>query len=323
MQNAMILLLICRESNKTRQSFVNLLNHLSMKRFFIFATALTMILAFQETNAQSLRQMVKRKIINDNLEAQAKRDSVKAVEEGREPDKSPNTTMNHVYLDALGLSGNVDYKSTYQFDAFIQMEVSEYKKNGNLDEQVIYDTHISKDKIDYAMVFSDKDNKSTIIFDQENSAMLILSDNDGEKTGFAMGIDSAAIYDQVEAYEEESDWDPYAAKKTGKKKDILGYSCEEYFIEDTATEVRMWISEELGKKVRKNMLSNQQTFGMAFYYAAHANGMVLEYDVLDKDDGERTLMKVIDLDMNRSHSIPTRGYAIMSMKNQSPEEEEE
>ncbi len=71
------------------------------------------------------------------------------------------------------------------------------------------------------------------------------------------------------------------------------------------------------------MLNNQQTFGAAFYYAAYTNGMVMEYDVLDKEDGNRTVMKVIDIDLNRSHSIPTRGYAVMTMKNQSPEEEEE
>ncbi len=294
-----------------------------MKKIFIYTSMLAMLLAFQDTDAQSLRRMVKKKILNDNLEAQAKRDSTRAVEEGKEPDKSPNTTMNHVYLDALGLSDNVDYKSDYKFDAFMQMEVSDYKKNEKLDEQTVYDTHLSKEKIDYAMVFKDDDSKSTIIFDQENSAMLILSDNDGDKTGFAMGVDPEAFAEQVEEYEDESLVDPYSVHKTGKKKDILGYSCEEYFMEDTATEVRMWISQDLGKKVRKNMLNNQQAFGAMFYHAAYTNGMALEYDVLYKEDGNRTVMKVIDIDLNRSHSIPTRGYAVMTMKNQSDEEEEE
>ena len=108
-----------------------------MKHLFVFTSMLAMLLSFQMTEAQSLRQMVKKKIIKDNLEAQAKRDSARAVEEGREPDRSPNTTMNQVYLDALGLSGNVDYKTDYKFDAFIQMEVSEYKKNEKLDEQEV------------------------------------------------------------------------------------------------------------------------------------------------------------------------------------------
>ena len=47
--------------------------------------------------------MIRKKIIEDQLEAQAKRDSARAVEAGEEPDQSPNTTMNQVYMDALGL----------------------------------------------------------------------------------------------------------------------------------------------------------------------------------------------------------------------------
>ena len=89
-----------------------------------------------------------------------------------------------------------------------------------------------KDAVDYAMVFTDKDAKSTIIFDSKNSAMLILSDSDGEKTGFAMGIDPEMLAEEVEEYAEESEADPYKAYKTGKTKTILGYSCDEYLVED-------------------------------------------------------------------------------------------
>jgi len=209
--------------------------------------------------------MVKKKIMKDNLEAQAKRDSTRAVEAGEEPDRSPNTSMNHVYLDALGLSENVDYESNYKFDAYIQMEVSEYKKNEKLKDQHVYDTHISKERIDYAMVFTDDDSKSTILFDHENGAMLMLTDNDGEKNGFAMAIDPEAIAEEAEEYAEESgeevNTDAYHPYKTGKKKDILGYACEEYMVDDSISTIHMWVSDELGEKIRKDMLKNQQVKG--------------------------------------------------------------
>jgi len=83
----------------------------------------------------------------------------------------------------------------------------------------------------------------------------------------------------------------------------------------------MWVSEKLGKQVRREMLNNQQTFGAAFYHAAYLNGMVLEYNILDKDDGERTVMLVTDIDLNLSHSISTGSYAVMTMKAPPPEEE--
>lgn len=277
------------------------------------------IISFQDTNAQSIRSMMKKKIFEDNLKAQAKKDSVRAVEAGEEPDKHPNTTMTHVYMDAFGLSGNVDYESDYNFDAYIQMEVSDYNKKGKLKDKVIYDSYINSEAVDYAMVFSDNDNRSTIIFDDKNSAMLILSDNDGEKTGFAMGIDKEALAERTEEYAEESNTKPYEAYKTGKSKTILGYSCDEYLIEDEATEARMWVSEKLGKQVRREMLNNQQTFGAAFYHAAYMDGMVLEYSTLDKEDGDRVVMQVTKIDLNHSHNISTTSYAVMSMAQPSEE----
>ena len=284
-----------------------------MKRFIILLSILAFITTFQDTQAQSIRSMMRKKIINDNLEAQAEKDKAKAEEAGEEPDKHPNTTMAHVYMDALGLSGNVDYESDYNFDAYIQMEVSDYNKKGNLKDKVIYDSYINSEAVDYAMVFSDKESRSTIIFDDKNSAMLILSDNDGEKTGFAMGIDKEALAEKAEEYAEESDTKPYDAYKTGKTKTILGYLCDEYLIEDESIETRIWVSEKLGKQVRREMLNNQQTFGAAFYHAAYMDGMTLEYSTLDKEDGDRVVMQVTEIDLNHSHTISTTSYAVMSM----------
>ena len=203
-----------------------------MKRTITFLSVLALLLSFQEANSQSIRSLIRNKIIEDQLESQAKRDSARAVEAGEEPDPSPNTTMDQVYMDALGLSGNVDYEPVYTFDAYIQMEVSEFRKNDNLKDKVVYDSYLSNQGMDYAMDFEDKSNKSTIIFDSENSAMLFLSDSDGEYTGFAMSIDPEAIAKQAAEYAEESETDRYKPQKTGKTKTILGYSCEEYLVED-------------------------------------------------------------------------------------------
>lgn len=292
-----------------------------MKRIVLLLSIACMIFSFQEIHSQSLRSRLRDKILNDNLEAQAKRDSVKAVEEGREPDKTPNTTMDRVYMDALGLTGNVDYESSYNFDAYIQMEITTYKKNGKLDEQMLYNNYLHKKDADYAMVFNDEGDKSTIIFDTKNSAMLILTDSDGEKAGFATGIDPEAMADLVEDYaeEEEVDTDAYKPLKTGKTKTILGYSCDEYLVEDEESEVHMWVSQKLGKEMRKEWMSNQQTFGAMFTYAYGMNGMVLEYDVLDKD-GSKSVMQVKKIDMNHNHKVHTSGYTIISMRQKTDDE---
>jgi hypothetical protein len=208
------------------------------------------------------------------------------------------------------------------------MEISNYKKNGTLDDQVMYDNYVNQTKADYAMVFIDGSDKSTIIFDTKNSAMLILTDSDGEKTGFATSIDPEAMADMAEDYAEEedieeSDLTPYNMKKTGKSKDILGYNCDEYLMEDESSEVHMWVSEKLGKEMRKEWLKNKQTFGAMFMHAYALNGMVLEYDMMDKENGKKTIMLVTKIDMNHNHSVATGGYTVMSMRQKTEEEKAE
>ena len=51
-----------------------------MKRTAFIISILIMALGVQELHSQSLRQLMRKKIIEDNLEAQAKRDSAQALE---------------------------------------------------------------------------------------------------------------------------------------------------------------------------------------------------------------------------------------------------
>lgn len=294
-----------------------------MKRIVLLFALAAMIFSFQDTQAQSLRDRVKKAIFNESEEEKTE-EEVTTEEEDEDAAESPFSNMgNRAIMNAMGMTGNVDYEEVYQFDAYIQMELTTYKKNGNLDDQVVYDNYLHKTDADYAMVFKDKGDQSTIIFDTKNSAMLILADSDGEKTGFATTIDPEAMAEEFEDYEEEeADLDSYKPYKTGKTKTILGYSCDEYMVEDEGAEVHMWVSEKLGKEVRKEWMSNQQTFGTMFMHANAMNGAVLEYDFVD-EDGSRSVMLVTNIDLNHSHKVNTSGYTIMSMRMQGEGEEVE
>ncbi|MCK5066157.1 MAG: DUF4412 domain-containing protein [Bacteroidales bacterium] len=296
-----------------------------MKRFLTFLTILAMIFSFQELQSQSLREKVMQRLSKEKVEDNSEDDSQTVVETDDASESSNSRFSNSAMMDAFGLTGNVAYEPDYNFNAYIQMEITSYKKNGKLDDQVVYDNYVHKTKADYAMVFRDGSDKSTIIFDTKNSAMLILTDSDGEKSGFATTIDPEAMAEMAEDYEEEeveSELDTYNIKKTGKKKEILGYSCDEYLMEDEYSEVHMWVSEKLGKEMRKEWMNNKQTFGTMFTHANALNGMVLEYDVLDKDDGNKSIMLVTKIDLNHSHSVATGGYTVMSMRMKTDEEKE-
>lgn len=215
-------------------------------------------------------------------------------------------------MRAMGVSGAANVKPVYEFDGFIEMTITEYMDKKQEGESAIYTTYIDSKSMDYGMKFSEpgQEGASTVIFDTENSVMLTLGEQDGERTGFAVGFTP----DQAEAItqETEEETDAYAAYKTGKKKKILGYSCEEYLIEDDATKVTMWITDELEGEMKKSYMQNA-TFSGVFMQAYNTKGTVMEYISEDKERKEMTVMTVTAVDLNKRNTISTAGYAIMNM----------
>jgi hypothetical protein len=290
-----------------------------MKRSILLLSATVMMFSFQEASSQSLRKMVKQRLSKENIEIKSKKDSMTVIEVDDASESSSAHFSDEAVMSVLGLTDNVPYDADYSFDAYIQMEISNYKKNGKLDDQVVYDNYMHKEDADYAMEFKDGDDKSTMIYDTGNKAMLIMTDSDGEKSGFATTIDPEAMAQRSEANVDESDVAPPNFKKTGNTKKILGYSCDEYLVEDEESEVHMWVSEKLGKEMQKEWMNNQQTFGAMFMHAYAINGMVMEYDIL-QEDGDKTIMVITKIDLNHDHSVSTEGYTIMSMRKKTEEE---
>ncbi len=198
------------------------------------------------------------------------------------------------------------YDQEYNFDSYIQMEISDLDQHS-----ILYEAYLSKDGSNYAVLFSDKGTRIVILFDTKNSAMLMLSEDEGEKTGVAMRIDPEALAD-ITAEGGEDDQN-YANFKTGKTKTILGYSCDEYRVKEDGGETSMWTSEKMGKEIAKEILANQQIFGGAFAHSAGMNGMIMEYTFKDDSDGKTRSMKVTKIDLKAKNSIKVSDYAVMSM----------
>jgi hypothetical protein len=126
--------------------------------------------------------------------------------------------------------------------------------------------------------------------------------------GIAMAVNPEAIEELAAGVEKDK---PVDEMKTGNTKTILGYSCDEYLIREGSAEIRVWTSEKLGREVGQETLKNQQVFGGTFSHALFKNGMVMEYSY--SDGSNKTVLKVTGLDLNRSHTISTAGYQVMSL----------
>ncbi|MFH0759593.1 MAG: DUF4412 domain-containing protein [Bacteroidota bacterium] len=282
----------------------------NMRKLVLPVLMISLVLAPGGVCAQSLKSVIRKTVVeparvaNDIAEEKAEE---KAEEEAEKQ-------ITKAIMEGYGIEENAKFDSEYKFDAWFQMQVTEYKKNGKVDTQGVYDNYVSKSTRDYGMEFSDEEARSTIIYDSDRFAMIILSDDDGEKTGFATRFDPETLEGAEE--EETPVSNDLNAYKTGNTKKILGYTCDKYLIDDEDAEVHMWVSEQLGKEISKEMLSNPNAFGNSFQYSKSVNGMTLEYELIDKNDGDKTEMLVTNLDLNRNHSISTEGYNILSMNQQ-------
>jgi hypothetical protein len=194
-----------------------------------------------------------------------------------------------------------EFKSLYEFDAYIRMEMS----GGN--EQVIYDSYLAKGGGNLAMVFRAEGVPTTVILDTDNEALVMLLETGGEKTGFAMAVNPDAIADLTS---DALDDRPVEELKTGNTKTILGYSCNEYLIRDGTSVIRVWSSEKLGREIGQEIMKNQKVFSGAFSHAVLTGGMIMEYSY--ESEGESMVLKVTDLDLNRKHTISTSEYHVMS-----------
>ncbi len=221
-------------------------------------------------------------------------------------------------LSGLGITGTTNAKDSYNFDAFIEMTITNYDTKGKEGESGKYISYIDADSPDYAIAFADddKEEEMLMIFDTENQLMLTLINSDGEKTGFAVAytedqIEAIKEGSEVEENDSEVESDSYDVKKTGKTKKILGYKCEEYVTEDENSMVSIWVTDDLGKNIDKAFMKNSNFSGL-FMYAHYTDGFVMEYVIEEKDDHEKTVMTVTDIDVKNETRIKTTGYTIMN-----------
>ena len=188
------------------------------------------------------------------------------------------------------------YEPKYSFDIYLRLETT-----GKGEQQMKFDGYLSGDGSHAAILIPGMGEKTSVIIDSKNLSVLILSNTDGQKSGFAMAINPEALQKLSAGYRDEFDGKSFADLRTGKSKLILGYDCEEYVLKDEEGEARLWASEELGKKFKPILEGNRILFG---------GSLIQEYT--DESGEEVRTMKITRLDLNANISIYPRDFQIMS-----------
>lgn len=269
-----------------------------------------------------LKNKAKEVLRGDQQEEEMEQEEQEEQQQQRGP-----TALERRMMQAMGLN-DVKHDMSYSFSSSMLMEIETTDSEGKV-EVMDYTTFFSPDSKNYAMTFdavddqTGKKQKSTMIFDLKNGAMLILGDDGTERSGVAMSLPAdtadvvdASDYEDYEEYQDEEIPQEFvhpSYKSTGNTKSILGFKCKEYFYQDMESNVRLWITTD--KKLNlKHAYGHMQGFGaLATGGWGYGSGLVMEMIQKDIQNKSGTHMIVKDINTDKNKELDLSGYQIVGV----------
>lgn len=319
-----------------------------MKRIF-FALAASILLLLSNNSSAQIKGLLRDKafeaIQNKNKEAEEKKrqEEQKRQEEEQakqqeqqqtQQDEAPsyptrqkqneaNSLMQQKMMSKMGFN-NVKFEPQYDFSSSMTMEIETIDSLKNKDK-VLYTTYFNPNDKSFAMVFdavdreSGEKQKSTIILDTKNWAMLILSEKNGERSGIAMKVapDSTAVEaESTETVEQHEEFVHPYYKATGRTKTVSGLSCKEYEYSNPEGSASIWATND-----QKLNFSNAYGYMNGFQALAGAGwgwgmGMVMEMAFKDADSPAQTHMIVKEIQPNSAKKLNVAGFNVVGFGGQ-------
>jgi hypothetical protein len=238
----------------------------------------------------------------------------KEKEDSESKSSSKSSARSNAYLKAMGISAPVNLDLSYNYKGFILMDIQNFDEKGKQEQQTSYSTYFNDSEQTFAMEFVEPGKGTSImIFDGERQEMIILSGDGSEKTGLItpLGYNPSTYDSSADSIPQDQVWQNPNYKKTGKKKTIAGYSCEEYIYEDEESELIMWVTNDLPADLYARMFSLSAFSTMG--HTGFGQGFTMEWDMKNKESKERSLMTVKEVNKNKQTTINTKGYQLYKM----------
>ena len=270
------------------------------------------------TNAQfgKLKKRVQNKLeqkANQKINQKIDKEIDKAIDpilegkskKGENGNESPNYDFSKMGYETYDLSGSYDY----QFK--IDWEVTTEKGDPMEMSQMLSD-----DGKHFAMEIQSQKRKKNetgiIIYDMEQSEIIILVEAEKQAI-ITTSINAEEVIE--ETYEEEKDFN---FTKTGKKKQILGYTCERYTYSSEDGKGEVWITKDLKYsnydfyKFMQQNSKRKEKQSMPVSWEKVKDGFALESINIDKD-GNKVTMLAKNIDENANIKINVDGYKAMKV----------
>ncbi len=210
------------------------------------------------------------------------------------------------------LNFNVATADEYVFNGNADMQITGTDNKGKSIDPVKMKSYLADDASFTGMEMESNDKKEkgevVMIFDFERNASIMLMENEGKKSSISFAFEDAtgdALMDSVTDNQLE---------KTGRTKEILGYTCDEYKLEDVEYTAHYWISKEPIDGITSLWSKNSEFFSKKFksqnadYFAKLPEGHVMEMNYKSKEDKSTQNMLVTAINPNAKTSFLMKDY---------------
>lgn len=207
------------------------------------------------------------------------------------------------YMDKFDVS-HVELPETYDFDITIEYEIQ------SEDEDPVFMAFMIPPDDSKYMGFrgqSEQEDFEYMIWDLERNVFVMYQNQDGQKS--LMKLPNFASIAQTDM-EKEMEATDMRVKKTGEKKEILGYSCRKYIIENDEYYSEAWIAPDFPYSYDQFAgLVSTQVKTPGYSTISDEKGYALEMISREKkDNAPTTRMTVIKLDES-AFKIDNSDYA--------------
>ncbi|MGD8428187.1 MAG: DUF4412 domain-containing protein [Balneolaceae bacterium] len=221
-------------------------------------------------------------------------------------------------------NSNVKTEDNYHFDVVTTMEVETVKGNGESEPPATLLMHFNKNEMYTGTKFVSEDLKKEngdlfIIYDFKNEAMLMLMSSDDDKFSIAYDWKQAVdlTNDSLIAKEEEVNWDEannwHGYSRIGQKN-IAGYSCEGYQSQNDEIKTEIWVTRDEGYGMGNMFRANSNTKQLKGKLPEdYPYGMVMEMVSEDLESGDKTIMRVTDIQKNADVNYKMADYPALSL----------
>jgi hypothetical protein len=214
---------------------------------------------------------------------------------------------------------NVDHADSYTFPGYTDMEISGTDTKGKEIDPTMFRSYSNPADQIWAMEIEtdEKDLEKTImIFDNNYEATVLLMENKkGEKSRMAYGIDWNSMMDVAMSSDSvQQALETLEIVKTGNTREIMGYTCDEYLVENDEYKANYWVSQEpidgySSYWTKDNFLfSKQMETKYKGYFDKLPEGDVLEISYMDKSTEEKTFMKITDINTSDTFTFIMSDY---------------